>query len=94
MYYSNAMRMEARSRIRADPELSELGSHKLSLMRCGRNSHDQQFCRCAAGAAMHCWPDLNSALSEVHRVIRSGGAFLPQPFLVHILKDSRGWVRV
>jgi ubiquinone/menaquinone biosynthesis C-methylase UbiE len=34
-----------------------------------------------AGAAMHCWPDLDSALSEIYRVLKPGGRFFATTFL-------------
>ena len=33
-----------------------------------------------AGAAMHCWPRLDMALAEVHRVLRPGGKFYASTF--------------
>lgn len=33
-----------------------------------------------AGAAMHCWPRLDMALSEVHRVLKPGGKFYASTF--------------
>ena len=33
-----------------------------------------------AGAAMHCWPRLPEALSEVHRVLKPGGKFFASTF--------------
>jgi ubiquinone/menaquinone biosynthesis C-methylase UbiE len=34
-----------------------------------------------AGAAMHCWPDLNAAVSEIHRVLKPGGRYFATTFL-------------
>ena len=34
-----------------------------------------------AGAAMHCWPDLESAMSEINRVLKPGGRFFASTFL-------------
>ena len=33
-----------------------------------------------AGAAMHCWPNLNESLSEIYRVLKPGGAFFASTF--------------
>lgn len=30
---------------------------------------------------MHCWPDLDSALSEIHRVLKPGGRYFASTFL-------------
>jgi ubiquinone/menaquinone biosynthesis C-methylase UbiE len=34
-----------------------------------------------AGAAMHCWPDLVAAVSEIYRVLRPGGRYFATTFL-------------
>lgn len=34
-----------------------------------------------AGAAMHCWPKLEEALAEIHRVLKPGGKFYASTFL-------------
>jgi len=34
-----------------------------------------------AGAAMHCWPDINGGLSEIHRVLKPGGRYFATTFL-------------
>jgi len=34
-----------------------------------------------AGAAIHCWPQLNTSLAEVHRVLRPGGVIYASTFL-------------
>lgn len=34
-----------------------------------------------AGAAMHCWPDLDAAISEIHRVLQPGGRYFATTFL-------------
>jgi SAM-dependent methyltransferase len=35
-----------------------------------------------AGAAMHCWPKLEEALAEIHRVLKPGGRFFATTFFV------------
>jgi ubiquinone/menaquinone biosynthesis C-methylase UbiE len=34
-----------------------------------------------AGAAMHCWPDLDAAISEIYRVLKPGGRYFATTFL-------------
>jgi ubiquinone/menaquinone biosynthesis C-methylase UbiE len=34
-----------------------------------------------AGAAMHCWPDLQAAMSEIYRVLKPGGRYFATTFL-------------
>lgn len=34
-----------------------------------------------AGAAMHCWPELVKAASEIHRVLKPGGRYFATTFL-------------
>jgi len=34
-----------------------------------------------AGAAMHCWPDLPAAASEIYRVLKPGGRYFATTFL-------------
>lgn len=34
-----------------------------------------------AGAAMHCWPDLPAAVSEIHRILKPGGRYFATTFL-------------
>jgi len=34
-----------------------------------------------AGAAMHCWPDLDTAVKEVYRVLKPGGRYFATTFL-------------
>lgn len=84
--YSDSMLQEARRRIRADPSLSptNLKNTKLDLVRCdvGRipmktNSVDALH----AGAAMHCWPELEAAASEIYRVLKPGGRYFATTFL-------------
>jgi len=89
--YSDAMLGEARNRIRSDPVLSSPSTNndsttktRLDLVRCDvgdipmvSDSVDALH----AGAAMHCWPDLDAALSEIHRVLKPGGRFFATTFL-------------
>merc|ERR1711884_1022718 len=79
------MLMEARSRITADTELSkDTQSTRLDLIRCDVGEipmKSESVDALHAGAAMHCWPDLDSALSEVQRVLKPGGRFFASTFL-------------
>ncbi len=42
-----------------------------------------------AGAAMHCWPDLDSAMCEIHRVLRPGGKYFASTFLAPYFRTVR-----
>lgn len=84
--YSDSMLTEARRRIVADKDLSSSKGRrtKLDLVRCDvgsipmtTNSLDALH----AGAAMHCWPDLDAALSEIYRVLKPGGKYFATTFL-------------
>jgi ubiquinone/menaquinone biosynthesis C-methylase UbiE len=46
-----------------------------------------------AGAAMHCWPDLPSAASEIYRVLKPGGRYFATTFLSSwfgVLQNAEG----
>lgn len=46
-----------------------------------------------AGAALHCWPRLEAALAEVHRVLKPGGRFYASTFsesLPMVVSQRRG----
>ena len=91
--YSEAMLLEARNRIQADPTLNDGSvSTKLDLVRCDvgeipmkSNAVDALH----AGAAMHCWPDLENAMSEIHRVLRPGGRYFASTFLAPYFRTVR-----
>jgi ubiquinone/menaquinone biosynthesis C-methylase UbiE len=77
------MLSEARRRIRADSEIAS-SSTKLDLVRCDvaripmkSNSIDVFH----AGAAMHCWPEIEASLKEIHRVLIPGGRYFATTFL-------------
>lgn len=43
-----------------------------------------------AGAAMHCWPDIDSALSEIYRVLRpNGGRYFATTFLANYFRNTQ-----
>lgn len=88
--YSESMLLEARRRIEADPKLSSSSSSgprkktSLDLVRLdvGRiPMQDASVDALHAGAAMHCWPDLDAAASEIYRVLRPGGRYFASTFL-------------
>ena len=86
--YSDSMLTEARRRLDADPELrrnKRRGSKtRVDLVRCDVGKipmRTDTIDALHAGAAMHCWPDLESALSEIHRVLKPGGRYFATTFL-------------
>ena len=83
--YSESMLTEARRRINEDKKLSSSTlKTKLDLVRLdvGEISMMNNSVDCLhAGAAMHCWPDLESAMSEIYRVLKPGGRYFATTFL-------------
>lgn len=83
--FSDSMLTEARRRIRADPDLrGPTSSTRLDLVRCDVGNipmRTDAIDALHAGAAMHCWPDLDAALSEIHRVLKPGGRYFATTFL-------------
>eukprot|EP00584_Thalassiosira_punctigera_P020343 CAMPEP_0172554844 /NCGR_PEP_ID=MMETSP1067-20121228/56673_1 /TAXON_ID=265564 ORGANISM="Thalassiosira punctigera, Strain Tpunct2005C2" /NCGR_SAMPLE_ID=MMETSP1067 /ASSEMBLY_ACC=CAM_ASM_000444 /LENGTH=423 /DNA_ID=CAMNT_0013343291 /DNA_START=125 /DNA_END=1396 /DNA_ORIENTATION=+ len=81
--YSDSMLTEARRRIRGDSEITSSPT-KLDLVRCDvanipmRSGSIDAF---HAGAAMHCWPEIESSLEEIHRVLVPGGRYFATTFL-------------
>ena len=78
------MLTEARRRINAEPKLSSLKKTNLNLVRLdvGQIPMQNSTVDCLhAGAAMHCWPDLDAAASEIHRVLKPGGRYFATTFL-------------
>lgn len=88
--YSDSMLSEARRRIEADNELkNEKGSTKLDLIRCDVGNipmQSESVPALHAGAAMHCWPDLDAALSEIYRVLKPGGRYFASTFLAEYFR--------
>ena len=81
--YSKSMLDEARRRINQDRDLDSV-RNKIDLVRLDvgkipfKNSTIDAL---HAGAAMHCWPDLPAAVSEIHRVLKPGGRYFATTFL-------------
>lgn len=97
--YSASMLEEARRRIQTDQGLQQtLKRNKtlLDLVRLdvGRISmKDGSVDALHAGAAMHCWPDLPAATSEIYRVLKLGGRYFATTFLSSyfgMLQQSEG----
>jgi len=81
--YSDSMLTEARRRIRADPEIAS-SSTKLDLVRCDVGNipmKTDSVDAFHAGAAMHCWPEIDSSLKEIYRVLAHGGRYFATTFL-------------
>jgi len=82
--YSESMLTEARRRIRMDSQLSNLKTTQLDLVRCDVGEIPMQtesVNAFHAGAAMHCWPDLQAAAKEIYRVLKPGGRYFATTFL-------------
>jgi ubiquinone/menaquinone biosynthesis C-methylase UbiE len=89
--YSDSMLSEARRRIEADNDLKNgSGCTKIDLIRCDVGNIPMQtesVPALHAGAAMHCWPDLDAALSEIHRVLKPGGRYFASTFLAEYFRN-------
>ena len=86
------MLTEARRRILGDPELKS-SSTRLDLVRLdvakipfATNSIDALH----AGAAMHCWPEIESSLKEIYRVMIPGGRYFATTFLGNYFQNVSG----
>jgi len=89
--YSDSMLSEARRRINSDPELRNRtpGQTRLDLVRCDVGNipmRTDSVNALHAGAAMHCWPDLDAALSEIYRVLKPGGRYFATTFLAQYFR--------
>jgi len=88
--YSDSMLKEARRRIQADPDLTSSSATSLDLVRCDVGDIpmvSESVDALHAGAAMHCWPDLDAALGEIHRVLKPGGKFFASTFLAEYFRN-------
>ena len=86
--YSDSMLHEARRRIRADAALQKTNTKskntQVDLVRLDVGQIPMQTASVQAlhaGAAMHCWPDLPAAVSEIYRVLQPGGRYFATTFL-------------
>jgi ubiquinone/menaquinone biosynthesis C-methylase UbiE len=82
--YSESMLMEARRRIEAESKLRDLQKTKLELVRLDVGQIpmlDESVNVLHAGAAMHCWPDLDAGIAEIYRVLKPGGRYFATTFL-------------
>lgn len=82
--YSDSMLTEARRRIESEPKLANLKNTKLELIRLDVGQlpmRSSSIDALHAGAAMHCWPDLDAGLSEIYRVLKPGGRYFATTFL-------------
>ena len=89
--YSDSMLSEARRRINNHPELRKRtpGKTRLDLVRCDVGNipmRTNSVNALHAGAAMHCWPDLDAALSEIYRVLKPGGRYFATTFLAQYFR--------
>ena len=92
--YSDSMLTEARRRIQADPEIASSSSTtRLDLVRCDvakipmRSDSVDAF---HAGAAMHCWPEIELSLKEIYRVLVPGGRYFATTFLSNYFAGVAG----
>lgn len=82
--YSESMLTEARRRIESDRELRDLVGTRLDLVRMDVGKiamKNESVTAFHAGAAMHCWPELEQAASEIYRVLKPGGRYFATTFL-------------
>eukprot|EP00588_Corethron_pennatum_P012971 CAMPEP_0194279596 /NCGR_PEP_ID=MMETSP0169-20130528/14019_1 /TAXON_ID=218684 /ORGANISM="Corethron pennatum, Strain L29A3" /LENGTH=416 /DNA_ID=CAMNT_0039024043 /DNA_START=19 /DNA_END=1269 /DNA_ORIENTATION=- len=95
--YSESMLSEARRRISQERLTREQGGivtgtdgrTTLELVRLDVGNipmADESIDALHAGAAMHCWPDINGGLSEIHRVLKPGGRYFATTFLSDYFK--------
>ena len=63
------------------PELIRCDSAKLPFKS---NSLDAIH----AGAALHCWPRLDQAVSEIYRVLKPGGVFFASTFFINAFQTG------
>lgn len=90
--YSDSMLTEARRRIRADPEIAS-SSTRLDLVRCDVAKipmRSDSVDALHAGAAMHCWPEIELSLKEIHRVLVPGGRYFATTFLSNYFATVAG----
>jgi len=82
--YSDAMLTEARRRINNADGIKKMKTTQLDLVQLDVGQipmSDGSVDALHAGAAMHCWPDLDAAISEIYRVLKPGGRYFATTFL-------------
>jgi SAM-dependent methyltransferase len=78
--YSDAMLREARQRTVDSKENDRITWIRLDVGQIP--FRDGTVAALHAGAAMHCWPDIDQAIREIHRVLRpNGGRYFATTFL-------------
>merc|ERR1712232_1346158 len=80
--YSPSMLNEARRRLNADTAFES--TPDIELIRCDVAKIPLQTGKIDAlhaGAAFHCWPDVDAGLSEIYRVLKENGRFFATTFL-------------
>ena len=90
--YSESMLTEARRRISSESALSNLRNTRLDLVRLDVGNipmQDGAVDALHAGAAMHCWPDLEAAMQEIYRVLKPGGRYFATTFLAQYFSVLR-----
>jgi len=94
--YSSSMLTEARRRIIAEKKKNKTSSSTtLDLIRLdvGQIPMQTDSVDCVhAGAALHCWPDLDAATSEIYRVLKPGGRHFATTFLGTYFKNTANLV--
>uniref|UniRef100_A0A7S1Y1Y9 Methyltransferase type 11 domain-containing protein n=1 Tax=Grammatophora oceanica TaxID=210454 RepID=A0A7S1Y1Y9_9STRA len=89
--YSESMLSEARRRINSDPKISDSRT-RLDLVRLDVGKipmQDASVDALHAGAAMHCWPELKAAATEIYRVLKPGGRYFATTFLAPYFSMSQ-----
>jgi ubiquinone/menaquinone biosynthesis C-methylase UbiE len=83
--YSESMLLQARQFINQDPDIiTKNRMTQLELIRLDVGQipmKNESIDALHAGAAMHCWPELVKAVSEIHRVLKPGGRYFATTFL-------------
>lgn len=88
--YSDSMLTEARRRITQDSELMK--KSPVELVRCdvAKLPFSTESLDCLhAGAAMHCWPELQEGLNEIYRALKPGGRYFATTFLSSYFRQVR-----
>jgi len=82
--YSESMLTECRRRLKEQNLPDSLKTTQLDLVQLDVGQIPMKASSIDAlhaGAAMHCWPDLDGAISEIYRVLKPGGRYFATTFL-------------